>query len=595
MRLDPNGSDTCTDHAPITLGDFVKKTLPNEWVESWGNTPDGIEALKAGAIAVRTFAISSYHAEVIAVGGQNYFCAKAWRQKFDPGEVISNSPNSVAAVNATNNVVMTHPTASTREVSLGWPTSLRTGAIDAQYRDETGWFTANGAYPWLKEVFDPISPGSPQQGIGQHGSRRWAWGVNDSGEAFPKWDYRRILAHYYSEVDFVGITPDPPNDNRGNIVEVEGIPPNGGLIMCKGEKLPNVAVNFQNVGNSLPVDPCPGTTNPQTLVGYHLYRQDGSLACNNCVGLRAMSLCRSGGSTLPPGQNDNHNDLEIFIPNDPAIVNGNTYLLRFDLRRNGVWQGKDVQSFAWPPQDIPVTICNSPGGGSGPTVNVNRPPAVVSYNSLVGGRYGFSWSGRNATRYDLQWKSKENWESAYPNDWVALSGFQNMDATATNFSSRIDCGQDHRDWQFRLRAKNDSQTGNWVTIQSRMRIWPFPWLSYWTIGGLVLNSDPGPWQRPADIINYGGGTFNWTASGNQSWIATNSSGQDIGSLGVVISKPGGINIYNGMITVNMMNPSPSPFCTAGQPTALSYNVPVAVTVADHFLYQYLPIILKNSP
>ncbi|MBE7471863.1 MAG: hypothetical protein HS114_22215 [Anaerolineales bacterium] len=362
-RLDSEGSDSCTDHIPISLGDFIKKTLPFEWSDSWANTPNGIEALKAGAIAIRTFTISAYNAEIINVGGQSYYCTKAWRQQgFSPSNPTH--PNSTIASEETNGIIMIHPTASTYEASRGWPINMRTGAISSEYLPETGWFTANGAYPWLKEVFDPVSSGSPKPGMGQEGSRRWAWGkdgsVQNPGSDFPKWDYRRILGHYYSEVDFVGITPDPPNDNRGNIVEVEGIPPNGGLIMCKGEKLPNVAINFQNVGNSLPVDVCPGATNPQTLVGYHLYRQDGSIACSNCEGLRAMSLCRPGGTTLPPGQNDNHNNLEIFIPNDPAIIKGNTYLLRFDLRRNGVWQGRNA-NFPWPPQDIPVTICTSGG------------------------------------------------------------------------------------------------------------------------------------------------------------------------------------------------------------------------------------------
>lgn len=251
-RLDPNGSDTCTDHTPITLGNFIKKTLPNEWGESWASTPNGIEALKSGAIAIRTFAISSYHAEVISVGGQNYYCTKAWRQGFDPNEIISNFPNSVTAVNATDNVILTHPTASTHEANLNWPTSLRTGAIDAQYRDDTGQWTNTGAYPWLKSIYDPISTGSPQTGMGQHGSKRWAWGYSDSGQEFPKWDYRRILAHYYSEIVFDGITnPDPPEIYRSNMLQIQaGIPPQGNFTMRKGEERTGIRVLYQNVGTS---------------------------------------------------------------------------------------------------------------------------------------------------------------------------------------------------------------------------------------------------------------------------------------------------------------------------------------------------------
>jgi hypothetical protein len=225
-RLSSNPGSPCV--GPISLGDFIKKTLPNEWIENWANTPGGIEALKAGAIAIRTFTISAYNAQIHNTGGQNYYCTWAWRQGFDPNEIISNFPNSVTAVNATVNAIMTHPTASTREANLNWPTSLRTGAIDAQYRDDTGQWTNTGAYPWLKSIYDPISTGSPQTGMGQHGSKRWAWGESDSGQEFPKWDYRRILAHYYSEVVFVGITnPDPPEIYRSNMLQIEGIPDQG--------------------------------------------------------------------------------------------------------------------------------------------------------------------------------------------------------------------------------------------------------------------------------------------------------------------------------------------------------------------------------
>ncbi|NJN94461.1 MAG: hypothetical protein HC875_10395 [Anaerolineales bacterium] len=364
--------------------------------------------------------------------------------------------------------------------------------------------------------------------------------------------------------------------------------------------MPDIRVDFQNVGNALPVDACPGGTS--TLLGYHLYRQDGSIACSNCEGIRSIPLCWRDGVAIPPGKNHISDDLDLFIPDNSAIVKGNTYLLRFDIRRNGVWQGRNA-NFPWPPQDIPVTICTSGGGSGAPEASVNRPPAVVNYNNLVGDRYGFSWSGRNATSYDLQWKSKEIWESTFPDSWVALPEFQNMNATVAQFSSPIDCSRDHRDWRFRLRAKNSNQTGDWVIIRSRMRIWPHPWLSYWDIGALVLNSDPGPWSRPEDLINYGGGTFNWTVSDNQSWITTNSSGQGIGSLGVVVSKPGGVGTYSGLITVNMTNPSFGKFCNIGpssviqcnnSPSAITCNVPVQVGVADFFRYEYLPIILKNS-
>jgi peptidoglycan hydrolase-like amidase len=149
---------------PISLGDFIKHTLPNEWIDSWANVPGGMEALKAGAVAIRTFTISAYNTETYNVGGQDYYCTNAyWQYGFDLSEPTL--PNSNAAVDATNGIILTHPNATAR---------LGNKAIDAQYRRETGGQTVAGDYPWLASILDPISTGLVDQGMGQYGSKRWA-------------------------------------------------------------------------------------------------------------------------------------------------------------------------------------------------------------------------------------------------------------------------------------------------------------------------------------------------------------------------------------------------------------------------------------
>ena len=588
-RLDPNGGDTCTDHTPISLSDFIKKTLPNEWIEGWGNTSGGIEALKAGAIAIRTFTISFYHAEVITVNGQNYYCAKAWRQKFDPAEVISNSPNSVAAVNATSGIIMTHPNAS----SL-----MGTKAIDAQYRDDTGQWTNTGAYPWLKSIYDPISTGSPQTGLGQHGSKRWAWGYNDSGQAFPKWDYRRILAHYYSEIVFDGITnPDPPEVYRSNMLQIQaGIPPQGNFTMRKGEERTGIRVLYQNVGTSAwPVNGtdaqglCPTGTTYYTLLSYHLYRLDGSgpVCGSSCVGIRRTPMCQSD-YVISKGEHHWINGFRVYIPDHPAIISGQTYLLRFDVehRNDSVWGG--YPSFAWPSQDIPVTIDTPPGGGGDddPVVVVDYPPAVVTYGDLVNGRYGFSWSSPNASTYDVEYRSKEIYQASYPTGFNTLLS----NSPAQQFSATVGCNEDRLDWQFRLRGRNSNGTGDWGYVGSQTQVYPHPWLSYWSIGALVLDTDPGSWNRPSNVLNLGGGTFNWTATDDQSWITTNSSGQGEGPLGTILYKPGGIGDYFGTITINFSNFQPNVNCSG----ASSFQIPVGIYIRAELETYYLPIIFKNS-
>jgi LytS/YehU family sensor histidine kinase len=65
------------------------------------------------------------------------------------------------------------------------------------------------------------------------------------------------------------------------------------------------------------------------------------------------------------------------------------------LQQNGVWQGLST-GFAWPPQDVPVIICDpNPGGGALAVLITSYPPGVVSQVDLVNGKYGFTWEGIN--------------------------------------------------------------------------------------------------------------------------------------------------------------------------------------------------------
>ncbi|MDY6867696.1 MAG: hypothetical protein SVT56_07300 [Chloroflexota bacterium] len=193
--------------------------------------PEGYESIKAGAVTVRTFTVSVYHTREVVKGGTTYLCALFGRQTHKPGDPdIGNFPNAQQAVIDTAGIILTHPNATAWEQTLN--RTIRTGAINAQYRDETGVRTLQGyqdagqtiPLPWLTPIYDPISTGFGQTGMGQQGTRRWAWGENDNGLRFPQWDYQRILAHYYTGVEFDGaIIPNPPEGLRANILQIEGI------------------------------------------------------------------------------------------------------------------------------------------------------------------------------------------------------------------------------------------------------------------------------------------------------------------------------------------------------------------------------------
>jgi hypothetical protein len=329
-----------------------------------------------------------------------------------------------------------------------------------------------------------------------------------------------------------------------------------------------------------------------TLLSYHLYRQDGALACADCVGVRRTPMCRPPAEGLiRAGQDDWVNGFHVFIPDDPAIIPGQTYLMRFDVehRNDSVWGS--YPGFEWPSQDVPVTIEAPPGGGGKPRVVIDRPPAVVTYSDLVGGnKYGFTWSGANGNgmyTYDLQYRSKQTWQADYPATFDAPSALQ--DTTAQQFSASIFCDQNARDWQFRLRAHSNGQTGDWVYVESQTRVYPLAWPTYSRISALLLDADPGPWQRPGDLINLGGGTFDWSAADDRDWITTYSSGHGEGPLGIVLSKPGGVGDYQGAITVTLTGWSPSPNCGP-----VATPIAVSMHIRNEFYTGYLPIIFKGS-
>ncbi len=589
-----DNEDECGDHS-ISLGDFIKKSLPFEWVDNWGNDPGGDEALKAGAIAIRSWILSADNSEVYTSNNQNFFCvdARPGRINFISGADVNSYLNSIAAVDDTDGIIMTHPNA---------PILLGLKAINAQFRAETGTWTLAGSQPWLKTIYDPISiganPSNSPMGMGQEGSRRWAWGKNDQDTAFPQWDFRRILAHYYSDIQFTGISPTPPDNFRTNIAQIQGIPLDGGLTMCQGDAdRTGIFLHYQNVGrNDVPVGTPASCDNTPTFIGYHLYEEDGSgLACANCAGLRKSPVCDTTG-VIQPGEHNFVTSFRVFVPQSGQIIEGSNYLLRFDLQHNGVWQGRS-NDFAWPPQDVRMIVCDpDPGGGPLAVHITSYPPGVVSGDDLVEGQYGFSWEGINGDTssytYDIEYRNKDILSLDYSSGFNPL--FQNT--PATHFAHPVGCTFDRLDWQFRVSAHNDGEDSDWTQVEARTLIYPFPLLTEPDVIELVdVSESEISWPQNIGIVNLGGGTFTWNASSNQSWIQVDSSGQENEPLGVVLNKPGTEGQFTGNITVNIVSWSPDTYCnrTPSGDLITTFNIPVTLIIAE-LEHIYLPLIVKNN-
>lgn len=170
----------------IPFESYVKGVLPHEWIRSWHN-----ESLKAGAIAIRTYA-----ANWVRNGGK-YTCADLDDTTASQVYKDERFANTNAAVDATKNMYV---------MKNGLP-------INAEYSAENSSPTATG-------VSDPLCAGKTRYGHGrgtcQWGSQRWA---TQSGKS-ATW----IIEHYYpgSTVQTVGGTPPPSttiivdSDNANN-------------------------------------------------------------------------------------------------------------------------------------------------------------------------------------------------------------------------------------------------------------------------------------------------------------------------------------------------------------------------------------------
>lgn len=154
----------------IPLERYVKGVLPHEWIRSWHG-----ESLRAGAIAIRTYAASW-----IASGGK-YTCA-------DLDDTTASQVYKDETFAVTNTAV--DATASTFVMKNGSP-------VFAEYSAENGNPTAQG-------ISEPLCAGQTRFGHGrgacQWGTQRWA----NSGKG-----HAWILEHYYpgAAVTRVGGTP----------------------------------------------------------------------------------------------------------------------------------------------------------------------------------------------------------------------------------------------------------------------------------------------------------------------------------------------------------------------------------------------------
>lgn len=177
----------------VTLEFYCRRSLPAEWISSWGSKPGGMNSLKAGAVAVRTYAIGYINSPR---GTNHDICATTSCQVYG----ASTSVNTDTAVSQTASRVMLNSNAGITRGLTEY--SAENNQLDMSCGD--GYTAPTGGC-----LYDPICAGEAEFGHGrgmcQWGSARWATGLRYAGRSLTDtvtnnyapqaWIW--ILQHYY--------------------------------------------------------------------------------------------------------------------------------------------------------------------------------------------------------------------------------------------------------------------------------------------------------------------------------------------------------------------------------------------------------------
>ena len=204
----------------ISLQTYCQRSLPSEWIASWGNTGpgnSGTNSLLAGAVAIRTYAIGFINNPASTTYD---ICGTTSCQAYIN---TASDSRTTAAVNHTVNYVMIQPGAS------------RIGFKITEYSAENnqlGMACGDGfTAPNSGCLADPVCAGESEFGHGrgmcQWGTARWASGRRMqnrvTGDAvtngLPLQNWVWLCEHYYPNLQLVQGSPLTTND----YVQVQGI------------------------------------------------------------------------------------------------------------------------------------------------------------------------------------------------------------------------------------------------------------------------------------------------------------------------------------------------------------------------------------
>lgn len=235
-------NSSCNQVIHLTLEDYVKQVLDNEWLSGWSSLNNIDEAYKAAAVAVRTYA--AYRINNPRKPGTYHIYASTCDQDWDPSVTTWAS----SAGNATNGVVLKYA-GNIVKAEYSSENNNKSGSlpscIGGGYSSQAG--CGNGK---CKDgisgncISDPLGSGWVQFGHGrnmsQFGSARWATGLaigfwcnnpyTGQPHGYNTKNWQQILDMYYPSHDLVdcngGIPPPSGGGNcQTNITTVTGTIP----------------------------------------------------------------------------------------------------------------------------------------------------------------------------------------------------------------------------------------------------------------------------------------------------------------------------------------------------------------------------------
>jgi len=326
---DPDCRAPTSDNTePSPFNDYIEHVLANEW-----HSLAGLEALKAGAVAIRTFALRepgcgarwSYYNGVPVLN--NYSQTYRFGDRNGPQNTVT--ANHTAARTRTDGVYLYRTDGGLACAKYDANTGNPTKACDVSYcpqpldRDT------------LVETADPVDrnnvfPARTSIGMSQNGSVAWGIGSVSWGIGTAAWDYRQILSHYYRKVKIGSQDNDNGwvwlNVNNNNPVftgfwgeqysEVALLTP--GVLSVN--QLTPISVRIQNTGD---VTWAAGGASPVQL-SYHWYDSQGATVVWD--GARTNL-----SADVPPG------GVVTLQAQLRAPTKAGAYTLKWDMLRGNTW------------------------------------------------------------------------------------------------------------------------------------------------------------------------------------------------------------------------------------------------------------------